>query len=254
MSDNTDHDDDNNDNVEFTRGDDTGDMAHRLAQAGSEPSVDDVQDDQIDEDERRRPTHPSTFMANNNDSFVSSGTEDEYILSDEEDSADDRKNLLADLSNSELPHLSNLNEHARYFANSLQQALDSSELDKSLVLQAQISGNLNNENQKLIEQRELLSAKLMNLQQLFESNFGTRANNKASRVERLRGEISSIEHRIEKLKNGGSKSSFPISFLKAKPKVGVAQRFPIEYNQARDKVLERLVDDDDAGGGDINSN
>lgn len=162
-------------------------------------------------------------------------SDDEYLLSDQENPPMGGSNNHLD---SQFHDLSSLNNHAKYFSNSILQSLDSSDVDKALVLEAQISGNLNNENQKLVEKTSILQAKLGSLQSLFDAYFGTKDNSKISRVERLRNEINAIEKRLERLKYG-RQVSFPTSLIKGQ-KCGVIEEYPVEYFEARDKVLERI--------------
>ncbi|RLV94113.1 hypothetical protein JA1_001973 [Spathaspora sp. JA1] len=159
-------------------------------------------------------------------------SEDDYIASDED--------LTLALSHSfelppNLPFTGSLTDHTNYFVSTLNTALDSIELDKSLVLQAQISGHLNNENQKLLEKRKVLIEKLHNLQSLYNDHFQA-SDKKPSKIDQMKSDIGNLQQRIEKLKYG-SKTIF-------KSKEGVVKKYPIEYNQARDKVVERLVDDE----------
>ncbi|KAI3405624.2 KXD1 [Candida oxycetoniae] len=196
---------------------------------------------------------PTRLMNFNDDSFVSSCTE-EHSDDDDDSGSDIVRDLLDGLSTFELSDLCNLGENAKYFINTLLQSLDSSDLDESLVTEAQLSGHLNNENQKLIEKRELLAQKLARISHLFEINFsstsggaevggGARARAKISRLEHLKNEIETIENRLAQIVHG-KKPTFALPFAKAKKKTGVLEKYPIEYNQARDKVLERIVDDD----------
>ncbi|KAI5970388.1 KXD1 [Candida margitis] len=165
-----------------------------------------------------------------------SSSDDEYLSSDQDNSSTHiSKNNHLD---AQFHNPSSLSNHAKYFTNSIVSSLDSSDVDKSLVLEAQISGNLNNENQKLVEKTNLLRAKVSTVQALCDSYFGTKDGSKVSRAEKLRSEISIIEKRLSKLKYGG-RSSFPTSLIKTQ-KSGVIEEYPVEYFQARDKVLERV--------------
>ncbi|CAI5758591.1 unnamed protein product [Candida verbasci] len=165
----------------------------------------------------------------------SEASSDDYILSDDEE----LHNILSHDIN---PHLNttNLSDHASYFQDSLSNAMDSIEIDKSLALKAQISGNINNENQKLIEKNQQLKESISRLQELFKKNFAVSNDSKISKVDQMKNDIVNIEKRIKKLTNGyESKGIF-----KNKKVMGVAQKFPIEYNKARDKVLERQINID----------
>ena len=171
-----------------------------------------------------------------------SDTDDEYILSDDE--------VLRELASREHQHRqggysASLSDYATYFSNTLSHALDSLALDKSLVLQAQMSGKLNNENQKLIDKRQEVVEQLKSLKQLYNDNFELKYDpvlkTKTRKVELMNNDLKDIQHRIERLKNGKTKSGF--LFLSSDSTVGVVKKFPIEYNQARDKVLERQIDE-----------
>lgn len=185
---------------------------------------------------------PQDYPINTTDLIhSSSGSDDEYFISDDEDLS---RILSHDLENARLPGSRNMADHVKFFTDTISQALDSADIDKSLVLEAQISGNLNNENQKIIEKKELLLEKLKNLQILFGKNFGVTEESKQSRVDKMRSDITNIEQRIARLKNG-SKSKSTIPFIKRKQRLGVVPKFPIEYNQAKDKVLERQFNNTD---------
>jgi len=171
-----------------------------------------------------------------------SDTDDEYILSDDE--------VLRELASREYQHhqggySTSLSDYATYFSNTLSHALDSLALDKSLVLQAQMSGKLNNENQKLIDKRQEVVEQLKSLKQLYNDNFELKYDpilkTKIRKVELMNNDLKDIQRRIERLKNGKTKSGF--LFLSSDSTVGVVKKFPIEYNQARDKVLERQIDE-----------
>ncbi|KAK6200393.1 uncharacterized protein RJT21DRAFT_43618 [Scheffersomyces amazonensis] len=171
---------------------------------------------------------------NLNDHSVSD-SDDDYIQSedDEEDSAN-------------APHLAftrSLSEHATYLTNSLAHALDSVQLDKSLALQAQLSGKLNNQNQIIMEKHAQLAAKFKTIQNLYEYNFSIDSKSKISRVKQMRNDLTDIERRLVRLKNGPDQSSiFP--FIKPKStQEGVIKKYPIEYNQAKSKIIERQIDE-----------
>ncbi|KAI5953486.1 KXD1 [Candida jiufengensis] len=179
------------------------------------------------------------LTSHNNNSYeqlVSTDTDDDYLRSDDDE--DDIGPVNEESVSSHLPGIANLGDHAKYFTNSILQALDSSDLDKSLVTEAQISGNLNNENQKLIEKKSQLQEKLRTLQSLFEKNFTPAEDSKLSRMDKLNNDIQHLEKRITKLKNGDTKS-YVVPFMKSKKNLGIIEKFPIEYYQATDKVLDR---------------
>lgn len=175
--------------------------------------------------------------------------DDDYIMSDEEE------NLGTLLANSldyqdHFNYTSSLSELSDYLSKSLSFALESLQLDKSLVIQAQLSGQLNNENQKIIDKQKELKDSLLRIQQLYAENFAPLVkdgnNPKISKVSKLAKDIKDIETRIERLKNTTRKSNklaLPSIFKSnSSENQGVAGRFPVEYNQAKDKVLERQID------------
>jgi len=191
--------------------------------------------------------HTNEIITNSNNStdLTFSDTEDDYMLSDDEEL---NRILSRETSNHHhhgLPSSGSMVDHAQFFAEALSHALDSIDIDRSLVLQAQISGKLNNENQKIIEKKEILIEKLKNIQLMYGKNFGLLADGKESRVDKMKKDISFIENRITKLMHGGSETKSSIPFFKNKSNMGVEQKYPIEFNQAKDKVIERQIDDDD---------
>mmetsp|Transcript_5410 Transcript_5410/g.6271 ORF Transcript_5410/g.6271 Transcript_5410/m.6271 type:complete len:230 (+) Transcript_5410:43-732(+) len=196
-------------------------------------------------------TMTSTRSNHSNDSasFSESETDDDdYFLSDDEE----LNNINSNPNDGEarLNYSASMADHIAYLSNSLTYALDSLQLDKSLVLQAQLSGQLNNEKQRIIDKRKEILRKIENLKQLYDYNFGS-ANSHAlkssvSRVEKLKQDITEIEYRIDKLKSGPSKSNgstFRAMFKSKNQNIGVANNYPIEYNQAKDKVLERQFEE-----------
>lgn len=175
----------------------------------------------------------------------SDSDDDDYFLSDEEE----LNNISSNPNEGEarLNYSTSMADHIAYLSNSLTYALDSLQLDKSIVLQAQLSGQLNNEKRKIIDKRKEVVEKIENLKHLYDYNFGS-ANIKSSlsRVEKLKQDITEIEYRIEKLKSGPSKSNgstLRAMFKSKNQNTGIANRYPIEYNQAKDKVLERQIEE-----------
>ena len=216
--------------------------SHTLREDNTDEIYDADEEANIENDNEHE-NHPNEMTVNSNNStdLTLSDTEDDYMLSDDEEL---NRILSRETSNHGLPSSGSMVDHAKFFAEALSHALDSVDIDRSLVLQAQISGKLNNENQKIIEKKELLIEKLKNIQLMYGKNFGLLQDCKESRVEKMKKDISFIENRITKLMYGSeTKSSIP--FFKHKSNMGVEQRFPIEFNQAKDKVLERQIDDDD---------
>lgn len=167
-----------------------------------------------------------TSQADFSDTYEES--EDEFITSDEE--------LLSGMiSNDELRQhygqATSLADHTEYFSKSIANAMESLLLDKSLVAQAQLSGQINNKNQQLIEMNEQLCSRLETLKQQYECHI---ARNRLGTLER---DLDNINSRIEALKSGAKKS-----VLFGSGKLGVANKYPVEYNRAKDKVLDRVSD------------
>lgn len=166
------------------------------------------------------PTHTATEE-------LSGFSEDDYITSDEEIlttvvSLDEQRHHFA--------FGSTFAEHTEYFSKSLSYALDSVKLDKSLVAQAQLSGHLNDKSQKLAEKQGELADKITSLRSLYRQHV------MSNRIGELEKALADLSSRIENVKNGRTKSLL----FGRKGSVGVAEKYPIEYNQARDKVLERV--------------
>ncbi|KAK6462222.1 hypothetical protein DFJ63DRAFT_313364 [Scheffersomyces coipomensis] len=169
-----------------------------------------------------------------------SDTDDDYSLSDD----DDYNGYSMSKNGPRLSYTRSIADHTTYLVNSLSHALDSVQLDKSLALEAQVSGKLNNQNQILIEKRNQVIIKLKNLQSLYKENFLIDANSNISKIEQMRHDITDIEKRISSLKSGNEKGAiFPFMKAKRESEEGVIKKYPIEYNQARNKILERQIDD-----------
>lgn len=135
--------------------------------------------------------------------------------------------------------VSNLTDHARSLCESINDVLDLVELDKVMAIQAQLSGRLNNQNQELYVKKMELISRVKRLKDLHDAHFKAQHGNTTSRVKKLSNDIGSLEIMVNELIHG-HKSIFG---LHAKGNMGVAEKFPIEYNKARDKVLERQLND-----------
>lgn len=172
---------------------------------------------------------------------IVSSTDDDYYLSDTED----LDNVLSNGDGHErLGYSSTLADHSAYLASSLSNAMDSLQLDKSLVVQAQLSGNLNNDTQRLIDKRIEVVDRIKNLQALYRSHFSPVEG--VSKLERILKDMADIENRIEKLQYGTSTTTTGgFASLFRGQKSGIVQKFPVEYNRARDKVIERQVEEDE---------
>ena len=140
------------------------------------------------------------------------------------------------LSDNDIGLLQHVAHHdqGRYLAETLTATLESVELDKSLALEAQISGRLNSKNQELVSKKLLLAERLENLQQLYKKYFKPPSDTSSSVVDQIRNELKVLEQRVHELKYGKS--------TMFRHKLGVVDKFPIEYNQAKEKVLERVMD------------
>lgn len=125
-------------------------------------------------------------------------------------------------------------DQGRYLAESLTATLESVELDKSLALEAQMSGRLNSRNQELLSKKLLLVERLENLQQLYKKYFKPPNETSLSTVDHIRSELKLLEQRVHELKHGKT--------TMFRHKLGIVEKFPIEYNQAKEKVLERVMD------------
>lgn len=154
--------------------------------------------------------------------------DDEYLVSDDNEGYDSEESHRIDYS-------ATLSERLQYLTASLDNALDSLELDKSLVIQAQLSGLLNNESQKILEKQELLKQKIQLLKLLYRKNFTPVDDQKLSVAQRVQHDLKDIESRIKVLKHGKTKL-----FTKTE---GMISKYPVEYNQAKDKILERTLDE-----------
>lgn len=134
---------------------------------------------------------------------------------------------------------SNLSDHARSLCESISDVLDLVELDKVMAIQAQLSGRLNNQNQQLSLKKSELVLRVERLKSLYNIHFKPQSGNTASRVKKLSKDIKSLELLVSELTHGQKL----IFGLHLDGQSGVAERYPIEYNKARDKVLERQLND-----------
>ena len=140
---------------------------------------------------------------------------------------------------SRTPFQHSLSHHAAYFSGQLSQVLDSDQLDKCLVQQAKLSGKLNNDNQLLTDKTKEVVERLLALQKLYQKYLAS-SENGPSKLDKLHKDLREIEMRIDKLKYGSHAGKLS---LFRKDSVGVVQKYPIEYNSARDKVVERVIDE-----------
>lgn len=171
-------------------------------------------------------------------------TDDDYDLSGVDDSELDASTATIDNASKSLVRgPDNIAEHAALLADALSIALDSTELDDSLVSQAKTSGMLRNETYRLDEKAQELKSCINTLKALYKENFAPKSHSasgpKLRKVEIIALELAGLEKRLDALTNGPKASSISNILGTKRKAVGVAQMFPVEYNQARDKVLER---------------
>lgn len=162
--------------------------------------------------------HVVTDSSNSSeDEFVSSG--DDYL-----------DPLPLDEQHHPLFASSSIAEHTAYFEKSLNETLDSLKLDDSLVLQAQLSGQLNQKSTELHEKKLQMISKVQSLKALYKYHITE------DRIGKLESDIKSINTRVGILMSGVSRKGV---FGKSK-KLGVCDKYPVEFNKAKDKVLERV--------------
>lgn len=152
---------------------------------------------------------------------------------------------LANNSHNDYQYMS-IMDHSNYLSNALSSAMESIELDKSLALQAQLSGNLNNERQRLVDKQEEVLAKLQHIQTMYNKHFRPTTDTRGShsRISTLELEFSRIEGHINRLKFGKDSSHLASIFKTKTP--GIVDSHPVEYNKARDKILERQIDESES--------
>ncbi|KAJ9099546.1 hypothetical protein QFC19_005971 [Naganishia cerealis] len=152
---------------------------------------------------------------------------------------------LANNSHNDYQYMS-IMDHSNYLSNALSSAMESIELDKSLALQAQLSGNLNNERQRLVDKQEEVLAKLQHIQTMYNKHFRPTTDTRGShsRISTLELEFSRIEGHINRLKYGKDSSHLASIFKTKTP--GIVESHPVEYNKARDKILERQIDESES--------
>lgn len=172
------------------------------------------------------PIEPLHSEGSNGNSFSDFSESDDYISSGEEA-------LDSTLPERPFPLRSTLAEHVEYFTKSIEYAMDGLQLDKALVVQAQLSGLINDKNQQLLEKLALLVDKLLHLKLLYAKQV---ANNRIGELEKT---LRDIKIRVESLERGSSKKLL----LRREVRPGVAEMHPVEYNRARDKILERTSED-----------
>ncbi|KAG7881244.1 hypothetical protein KL938_003374 [Ogataea parapolymorpha] len=107
-----------------------------------------------------------------------------------------------------------------YLIGSLNSSLDSVQLDRSLMMQSQVSGTINNTMQDLLRTMNEVSEKL---------------ENHIKRYEQLKTQI------IPELNANLDKNTKLCNKLTKKMK----ETYPVEYSKSRDKVLNRVTEEDE---------
>ncbi|KAG7787878.1 hypothetical protein KL910_003432 [Ogataea haglerorum] len=107
-----------------------------------------------------------------------------------------------------------------YLIGSLNSSLDSVQLDRSLMMQSQVSGTINNTMQDLLRTMNEVSEKL---------------ENHIKRYEQLRTQI------IPELSANLAKNTKLCNKLTKKMK----DTYPVEYSKSRDKVLNRVTEEEE---------
>ncbi|QBM86406.1 hypothetical protein METSCH_A10450 [Metschnikowia aff. pulcherrima] len=170
----------------------------------------------------------SENVSHNESSGLLDATSDDEYLSSGDDALEGPDESAA--HHRHLTYNSGIAEHAAFFEKSLNEALDLVSLDSSLAMQARLSGQLNDKSQLLSEKQTEILTRLGTLKELYETYI---SKNKLGDLEK---DIDQITVRLRNLKNGQTKSTF----FGKKISSGVADKYPVEFNQAKDKVLERL--------------
>lgn len=203
-----------------------GNMDTPMSQPMIELDSTDTNESKVSETEaQNKPSNASPCISD--DEIPISDSEDDFISSD----GDSINRVFSGQQFNSIGCGSTFSEHVQYFEKALDTALDLSQLDKSLVAQAKLSGQLNDTNRLLIEKLQELQQSLQRLRDLFNYHIVSK------RIDNLDADLKSINMRVLNLKQGS-----PKSLLFGKSKLGVMDRYPVEYNQARDKVLERPED------------
>ncbi|KAG7879002.1 hypothetical protein KL905_003603 [Ogataea polymorpha] len=107
-----------------------------------------------------------------------------------------------------------------YLIGSLNNSLDSVQLDRSLMMQSQVSGTINNTMQDLLRTMDEVSEKL---------------ENHIKRYEQLKTQI------IPELNANLDKNTKLCNKLTKK----IKETYPVEYSKSRDKVLNRVTEEDE---------
>ncbi|ODQ78070.1 hypothetical protein BABINDRAFT_168646 [Babjeviella inositovora NRRL Y-12698] len=136
---------------------------------------------------------------------------------------DDTEEYVSDASSS-LSYAGSVNEGSRpfssidYLTNSLHNTLQSIELDRAMVLQAQFSGRLRAKSMELHELMTEVEEKLREVIQLCTETKPI--------VRQTKQDLQWADKHVTKLMKVASKE------------------WPIEYNKGKDKVINRVIDED----------
>lgn len=189
-----------------------------LEQSSLTNSMDDQASPAIDppQDESSDSEGASLEYIDSGDDFISSG--DEACLH-QQSSGEHHASLST----------GRLAQHTSYFERLLNESLDSTALDNSLRLQAQLSGQLNDVAQRLVDKEVELCQALSRLKEHYKFHFTE------NRIANLESDLDAVTSTIARITKGSAKSLL----FGRKVTLGVADRHPIEYNRAKEKVLER---------------
>lgn len=166
--------------------------------------------------------------SNSSGSFDSDGSNVSDVV--EQNEMDNESNVDEDLFlDNDIPQSSNLLptdaqdpgpifDVSRYIFDSLKQSIDSADFSEALSLQTKTSAVINSKSPELKQYIDEMKSRLTQLQEKFEN-----------------GEATS-----KKIKRDLETSRKNIDYLNAALRVD----FPIEFNQAREKILERRLNED----------
>nr|CAI6503666.1 ADM_HP1_G0020010.mRNA.1.CDS.1 [Saccharomyces cerevisiae] len=166
--------------------------------------------------------------SNSSGSFDSDGSNVSNVV--EQNEMDNESNVDEDLFlDNDIPQSSNLLptdaqdpgpifDVSRYIFDSLKQSIDSADFSEALSLQTKTSAVINSKSPELKQYIDEMKSRLTQLQEKFEN-----------------GEATS-----KKIKRDLETSRKNIDYLNAALRVD----FPIEFNQAREKILERRLNED----------
>jgi hypothetical protein len=155
----------------------------------------------------RQPSVNSRDFVVSTDQGIQNGGDDDY----DQVSTDSYQDSIADHE-----ELENTFDSVKYFADSLSGALSSAEFNRSMVLQAQTSGNLKSKEMELLQLQNEAQERLQEYKVRFKQGM------------KLLQQVS------KDLKWANSKTQ--------QLEAHISLRHPIEYSQAKEKVLSRSAD------------